>query len=65
MQGGGAAAKVADEEGHPLRPGGPLAVALVMGDFDLSGIGTVTHIEGGRVCGWGHPFLGLGTCGSR
>jgi hypothetical protein len=63
MQGGGATAKVADQEKNtPLQPGGPLAVSLVMGDFDLSGIGTVTHIEGGRVYGWGHPFMGLGTC---
>src|SRR5207248_5439832 len=35
---------------------------LVQGDFDLSGIGTVTHIEGSRVYGWGHPFYGLGAC---
>src|SRR5262249_45951352 len=63
MQGGGASAKVADEEKDtPLMPGGPLAVALVTGDFDMSGIGTVTHVEGSRVYGWGHPFMGLGTC---
>jgi hypothetical protein len=63
MQGGAAAAKVAEEEKNtPLEPGGPLAVALVRGDFDLSGIGTVTHIEGDRVYGWGHPFFGLGRC---
>ena len=35
---------------------------LITGDFDLSGIGTVTHIEGNRVYGWGHPFMGLGAC---
>jgi hypothetical protein len=63
MQGGGATAKVADEEkATPLEPGGPLSIALVTGDFDMSGIGTTTHIEGDRVYGWGHPFLGLGTC---
>jgi hypothetical protein len=63
MQGGGAPAKVLDEEKNtPLVPGGPLAVAMVTGDFDMSGIGTVTHIEGNRVYGWGHPFMGLGTC---
>ena len=56
-------AKIADEEKDvPLEPGGPLAVALITGDFDLSGIGTVTHIEGNRVYGWGHPFFGLGGC---
>jgi hypothetical protein len=63
MQGGGAASKIAaQEKDTPLEPGGPLAVALITGDFDLSGIGTVTHIEGNRVYGWGHPFFGLGGC---
>jgi hypothetical protein len=63
VQGGGAGARVADEEKDAtLEPGGPLAVSLITGDFDLSGIGTVTHIEGTRVYGWGHPFLGLGDC---
>ncbi len=63
MQGGGATAKVAEEEKDtPLEPGGPLAVAMITGDFDLSGIGTVTHIEGNRVYGWGHPFMSLGGC---
>src|SRR5262249_43329588 len=45
-----------------LSPGGALSVALITGDFDMSGIGTVTHIEGKRVYGWGHPFFGLGAC---
>jgi len=63
MQGGGASAAVREQEKNaPLEPGGPLAVAMVMGDFDLSGIGTVTHIEGNRVYGWGHPFFGSGNC---
>jgi hypothetical protein len=63
VQGGGAGARVlAEEKDTPLEPGGPLALALITGDFDLSGIGTVTHIEGGRVYGWGHPFMGLGAC---
>ena len=64
MQAGAAPARILDEEKDTaLEPGGPLAVSLVRGDFDLSGIGTVTHIEGNRVYGWGHPFLGLGGCG--
>jgi hypothetical protein len=63
MQGGGVSAKVAAaERDTPLLPGGALTVALVLGDFDLSGIGTVTHIDGKRVYGWGHPFFGSGTC---
>ncbi len=60
---GGATGKVQDDEKETaLEPGGPLAVAMITGDFDLSGIGTVTHIEGDRVYGWGHPFMSLGAC---
>jgi hypothetical protein len=63
MQSGAASAAIADHERNtPLQAGSPLAVALVQGDFDLSGIGTVTHIEGNRVYGWGHPFYSLGAC---
>ena len=63
MQGGGASAAVAEaEKDTPLLPGGALAVAMIRGDFDLSGIGTVTHIEGDRVYGWGHPFMSIGAC---
>lgn len=46
----------------PLEPGSPLSVALVTGDFNLSGIGTVTHVEGDRVYGYGHPMFSLGKC---
>ncbi len=49
-------------EKHPLKPGGVLAASLVTGDFDLSGIGTVTHVAGKRVWGWGHPFMSGGRC---
>jgi hypothetical protein len=63
VQGGAAAGCVAEAaKGVQLEPGGPLSVALMTGDFDVSGIGTVTHIEGERVYGWGHPFLSLGGC---
>jgi hypothetical protein len=63
MQVGGASTAVAESEKNTLlQPGGPLSVGMVVGDFDLSGMGTVTHIEGNRVYGWGHPFMGLGTC---
>ena len=63
MAGGGASKKVIDEEGDkPLVPGSPLSIAMVTGDFDLSGIGTVTHVEGNRVYGFGHPMFSLGTC---
>jgi hypothetical protein len=63
MAGGAATARIIREEGdRPLVPGSPLSIAMVTGDFDLSGIGTVTHVEGNRVYGFGHPMLSLGSC---
>jgi SpoIVB peptidase S55 len=63
MASGKAAANVVERDGdRPLVPGSPLSVAMVTGDFDLSGIGTVTHVEGDRVYGFGHPMFGLGDC---
>lgn len=47
---------------RPLVPGSPVSVAMVTGDFDLSGIGTVTHVEGDRVYAFGHPMMGQGAC---
>lgn len=63
VQAGAVPARVLDEEAAAtLQPGSPMAIALITGDFDLSGMGTVTHIEGDRVYGFGHPFLSLGAC---
>jgi hypothetical protein len=63
MAGGAAPERVIREEGNrPLVPGSPLSIGLVLGDFDLSGIGTVTHVEGNRVYGFGHPMMSLGAC---
>ena len=63
MAGGAASKQVLEDEGlKPLVPGAPLSIAMVTGDFNLSGIGTVTHVEGNRVYGFGHPMFSLGTC---
>jgi hypothetical protein len=63
MQGGGVSSNIADAERNiPLQAGGALCIAMITGDFDMSGIGTVTHIEGKRVYGFGHPFMGIGGC---
>ena len=46
MQGGGVTANVAQEAMNiELEPGGALSVALITGDFDMSGIGTVTQAK--------------------
>jgi hypothetical protein len=63
VMGGATPARIADEEKNiAIEPGSSLCLALVTGDFDMSGIGTTTQVEGDRVYGWGHPFMGLGTC---
>jgi hypothetical protein len=63
MAGGGVLDDILAREGHKrLEPGSPISVAMVTGDFDVSGIGTVTHVEGDRVYAFGHPMMGLGAC---
>lgn len=63
MAGGGVMDEIREREGNkPLEPGSPLSIGMVLGDFDISGIGTVTHVEGDRVYGFGHPMMGLGAC---
>ena len=63
MQGGAVSSSIpADERNISLAPGSALSLAMITGDFDMSGIGTVTHIEGKRVYGFGHPFMNLGGC---
>src|SRR5262249_6987299 len=54
--------RIASAKSAKIEPGGALSIALITGDFDMSGIGTVTHVEGDRVYGWGHPFMSLGGC---
>jgi hypothetical protein len=43
-----------------LRPGDAMGVALLTGDFMLGATGTVTHIDGDRLYGFGHPMYNLG-----
>ena len=42
--------------GLPLEPGSVLAVPLLIGDADLTAVGTVTEVLGDRMFGFGHPF---------
>lgn len=51
---GGEADKVA------LAPGAPMMVPLVDGDIRMAVLGTVTEVDGDRVYGFGHAFLGYG-----
>jgi hypothetical protein len=63
VQSGAVAERLAAQAANVrIEPGAALSVSLMVGDFDMSGIGTVTHVEGSRVYGWGHPFMSLGSC---
>ncbi len=43
-----------------LRPGDPVGMSLIRGDFEMGATGTVTYVDGPRVYAFGHPFLNLG-----
>jgi hypothetical protein len=40
--------------------GGSIAVTLVRGDIQATGVGTVTHVDGKRVIAFGHPMIDAG-----
>jgi hypothetical protein len=40
--------------------GGGLGVQLARGDVSFMGLGTVTHVEGAKLCGFGHPMMEAG-----
>jgi hypothetical protein len=43
-----------------LVPGAKMSVGLIEGDVVAGATGTVTYVDGTKVLGFGHPFLGLG-----
>ncbi|MGM0471961.1 MAG: SpoIVB peptidase S55 domain-containing protein [Bacillota bacterium] len=43
-----------------LKPGSAVAVELVRGDINVSGLGTLTYLDEDKFLGFGHPFLGRG-----
>ena len=46
--------------GPVLRPGDPIGVGLMNGDFEVGATGTVTEVDGTRVYAFGNPFYQLG-----
>jgi hypothetical protein len=40
-----------------LVPGAPLGVQIVRGDVEATALGTVTHVDGGRILAFGHPMF--------
>jgi hypothetical protein len=47
--------------GPALKPGDPVGVNLITGDFMMGATGTVTEVDGSQVYAFGHPFYNLGT----
>jgi hypothetical protein len=58
--GGGGGAKADANAPMHYVDGGGLGVQLARGDVSFMGLGTVTHVEGGRLCGFGHPMMESG-----
>ena len=54
---GSPAAETAADNMAPLKPGDPVGVNLVSGDFQMGATGTVTEVVGNKVYAFGHPFL--------
>lgn len=57
--GGGQSAEVRNMKGA-LREGDAVGVSLLGGDLELGATGTITHIDGDRVYGFGHPLFNAG-----
>jgi hypothetical protein len=58
---GQSAATKSAPSASPFVPGDAVAAVLVDGDFSMAATGTVTHVSGKNVLGFGHPFLDMGT----
>jgi len=46
--------------GQSLQEGDPVAVQLIAGDLSMSGVGTVTYVDGSTILAFGHPLYNLG-----
>lgn len=57
--GGGSGKPQADAPQHYV-DGGGLGVELARGDVSFMGLGTVTHVDGKKLCGFGHPMMEAG-----
>ncbi|MDA2934352.1 hypothetical protein MYX82_08405 [Acidobacteria bacterium AH-259-D05] len=53
-------AELGEYDDAPLEAGSTISVQLVRGDVDISASGTVTHVSGRKIYGFGHPFLRIG-----
>jgi len=58
---GGAGGGEGEDDGWSPSPGSAIGVRLLSGDANLTGIGTVTWVEGDRVLAFGHPMFQAGS----
>ncbi len=56
----GASGKLTEYTDVSMKPGGIISLPLVYGDIELAAIGTITEVDGDKVYGFGHSFLGEG-----
>ena len=56
-----AASKPVKADPDSLQPGSPVGVAMVTGDLDWAGIGTVTYRDGKTILAFGHPMFLAGS----
>lgn len=56
---GSASAKSATRK-VPFVAGDAVSAVLIEGDMNMAANGTVTHVDGDKVYGFGHPFLDMG-----
>jgi hypothetical protein len=58
--GGGGAGKIDPNAPKHFVDGGGVGVEMARGDVSFMGLGTVTHVEGTKLCGFGHPMMEAG-----
>lgn len=61
VQAGGGGSKAEPNAPMHYVNGGGLAVQLARGDVSMMGLGTVTYVDGPKLCGFGHPMMEAGT----
>ncbi len=60
VEAGGAAGNAPPEGPTAFENGSSIAVQLLRGDVQATGVGTVTYVDGTRAVAFGHPMLGAG-----
>lgn len=63
IEAGGAGGASQDEGPLDFENGSSIAVQLLRGDVQATGVGTVTYVDGARAVAFGHPMLDAGELG--